>query len=133
MREIKFEYILKQEHGDKFQKRIFTIQDLEDFEMDTFLLECGLNIVTRRQYTGLKDKNGKEIFEGDILKWEGYVAQVVYRVTMGELYGPGFYLADEYDYAWGVMKRLSKKKRQQTYYEVIGNIYENPEFLKSSP
>lgn len=78
------------------------------------------------QSTGLVDKNGKEIYEGDILT-DG---SIKYLVRFEE------------EKACFIMKpilcgkTLFKKyeelsKRYMHYYEIIGNIYENPELLKS--
>jgi len=77
------------------------------------------------QYTGLKDKNGTKIFEGDILSNGDYVAQVVFGEFDGLM-------------AWHVL--INHKKQwalgsgdilgHNPYIEVIGNIYENPELIK---
>ena len=80
------------------------------------------------QYTGLKDKNGKEIFEGDIVKV--YDDYNVYGIMAGEIY--------EIYFAFGGF-RLKPKRNPKAKgnwvedgidFEVIGNIYENPELLK---
>lgn len=87
--------------------------------------ECQrVGINTLMQYTGLKDKNGKEIYEGDFVKGEytGYV----YLVKYGhEIYIPvvGFYFSRKRQYNSSVPKEPV---------EVIGNIYENPELLKGN-
>lgn len=69
------------------------------------------------QYTGLHDKNGKEIYEGDILK--------------GTFYG---FPMPEYDYVFQIYWDEKEKGFMASYFEpseceVIGNIYDNPELL----
>lgn len=74
------------------------------------------------QYTGLKDKNGKEIYEGDILGGEYYVDAVAGEVTIREDWGGCSFL----EYKGGGDDFLF---RECKHAEVIGNIYENPELL----
>ena len=66
------------------------------------------------QYTGLKDKNGKEIFEGDYIKSDH--RWITDKGILVEWVNGGFDIFCDSDY--GV---------DPEYCEVIGNIYENPE------
>jgi uncharacterized phage protein (TIGR01671 family) len=68
------------------------------------------------QYTGLKDKNGKEIYEGDILKYEWDGEE---KVDAIEFSPPIF------TYRGSMRWSLHRD-------EVIGNIYENPELLEEN-
>ncbi|WP_312507681.1 YopX family protein [Lysinibacillus sp.] len=69
------------------------------------------------QYTGLMDKNGKEIYEGDIVQFKS-IRDIIER-----------YEVEYTNYGeWAIgMHRLSMRFKSC---EVIGNIYENPELLE---
>ena len=95
---------------------------------------CEYQKIELMQYTGLKDKNGKEIYEGDIVRFNefyegdykqrGGVAVIVWDeeghsvCQVDKEDGEEFYICSTWD--------LSKNYGG----EIIGNIYENPELIK---
>jgi uncharacterized phage protein (TIGR01671 family) len=78
------------------------------------------------QYTGLKDKNGKGIYEGDITN-EGVVEWCDCLAYDGRgAKHSGFYFKDKYAGEYG---ELNYHKGFYEDIEVIGNVHENPELL----
>ena len=79
------------------------------------------------EYTGLTDKNGKKIFEGDILEFTYDDAKSFHIVQWS------------YEYAGWATQNIEEKYDAETMdfwdeyrecYEIIGNIHDNPELLK---
>lgn len=77
--------------------------------------------VVPMQHTGLHDKNGKEIYEGDIVRIDGCSGLV--EVFFG---GVSFRIKGNFEGSY-ILDPLRIDK-----YEVIGNIYENPGLLKEA-
>lgn len=85
--------------------------------------------------TGLKDKNGKEIHEGDIVRYafEYPEGEWVEEVSFGKISdGEGYY--HDYFLAWRTTDKDGDGHQSlldlEGYCEVIGNIHENPELLE---
>lgn len=94
------------------------------------------------QFTGLRDKNGNEIYEGDILRHAYPAGQTCYQILFGEWDNGDSYEDNERGIGWYlqvISSDLIDRKGSITGLlgypdykdlEIIGNIYENPELIK---
>ena len=79
------------------------------------------------QFTGLTDKNGKKIFEGDIAKMEEYIGTIVFnKKTCGFEFWFNVIVG-----AYGEKATWARNLAQISRLEVIGNVYDNPELLEA--
>ena len=76
---------------------------------------------TISQFTGLHDKNGKEIYEGDILE------DTLGRKKLVEYYKDGFWLNASLEGAEWCLRQVNSSSK------IIGNIYKNPELISKTP
>lgn len=101
------------------------------------LLNSGFSISDLDQCTGLRDKNGVLIWEGDVVKCEFSNKPCIVH------YGVGTFDSMHYKFMGFFLVRIGDHPKYEQYedtnfgdsdfskwYEVIGNIYENPELLE---
>ena len=105
----------------------------EYFNLQEIPHGCATCVAPPQQFTGLKDKNDKEIYEGDVV----CIPENDPTSTSGNAF-----LTVEYRYGGFGYVDLMTKKFENIYYligdvdvddcaEVIGNVFENPELLEN--
>jgi len=118
MREILFRG--KRQDVSKGKDWVYGDFNQHDVHHGTSILECGcINHGVRHetvgQYTGLKDKNGKMIFEGDIVQaCDGIMAKVYFDREIASFLADCSYLLKNHELT------------------IVGNIQDNPELLESA-
>lgn len=136
MRDIKFQFIYKglpfssTDNGFNWHKKVYSLDDFMNnslYELSDIHGSCEL--VAKRQFTGLTDKNGADIYEGDIFSGKSKV----FGCITGEVQ------LCEYDDAEGYQheKHLGWNINGAPIVdlvgdglEVIGNIHQHPELLE---
>lgn len=138
MREIKF----RAKHGKEWVYGDLHLNSgkMPHIHSDPFTLKS-INTETIGQYTGLKDKNGKEIYEGDILRSDeypfncdgvdNYFAEIVWADNVCCFYRITFKnpKSTVRGISHGICEQLDEEDIKS--FEVIGNIYDNKELLNS--
>jgi len=122
MREIKFRAWNKYPNGDKEAKPVmcFNAQNWAGFGE---LCKSDNNLILM-QYTGLKDKEGTEIYEGDVVRYNGNNWSIVYmHPSKDGKSSAGYYVVCGETTFYCFCETMKNIK-------VIGNIYQNPELLK---
>lgn len=91
--------------------------------VDWHLEQRKIDDIQLMQYTGLKDKNNKEIFEGDVVKWfSNRVEKAIVKFSNG-IFQLKIQEPENDDYYMDILHNWTST------IEVIGNLYENPELL----
>jgi len=101
----------------------------KDFFVDKSIILVSQPDWKLSRFTGLCDRNGEEIYEGDVLHKNQFVR---WARGEGEVYEKLMVVVE-----WGVsgfvLKRIGKSSKyilDMTKYEIIGNIFQNPELLE---
>lgn len=116
MREIKFKA------WDKLDKEMFNVESINFQERRVYedvVSYRNFNDIELMEYTGLKDKNNKEIYEGDIVTLHNSKYKVIFLNEEAR-----FVLRDD-EFEYEIPFTNNNNKRM----EIIGNIYENTELL----
>lgn len=112
---------------DKISKKMATPHAIIEESPAFFTLEHGYIIpkpddIVLMQCSGLKDKTGKLIYEGDIVNYESAETNLLSVIIEWQSYEAAFWLKDKNGICSSICDCAD--------FELLGNIYQNPELIK---
>lgn len=122
-RELKFRAWYNDKFHYNIEKHHVEHHSMSGFSGDVWDFSDWLKYAKVQQYTGLKDKNGGEIYEGDIL-----IFRPSYKESLGGQFGNAIFPTSFNDGSFRFGDEFAEQEAAN-YYEIIGNIFENPELL----
>lgn len=145
MDKIKIRYVWKRKRDDLIWMEIAPIECVEGNGDTPFILHNNslFDLISRDLFTGLKDKNGKDMIEGDIIRYcyhvnkppKDFVMVIEYHTKTLEI----GWEHDETMFCGFILKGIDENSEDGVWYtdipviediEIIGNIHENKELLK---
>lgn len=107
--------IIKFRAWDKDDSKMYLVDKLTTLEWITWIQKAeGKGNYELMQFTGLKDKNGKEIYEGDIIQIPDYAKPETFMVVV----------------EWRDTGCYNVNSDALHLIEIIGNVWEHPELIK---
>lgn len=114
-------------HGVTTGKAFINLNDWEAEDVDFEISPATGDVLM--QSTGLKDKNGVEIYEGDVVTISNIKG--VFKVIFDEWHSSFYAVNPDYADRSKNPKKSFGLTRASEFFEVIGNIYENPKLLEA--
>ena len=81
------------------------------------------------QFTGLKDKNGKEIYEGDVVEYETYNGKFIGKIVFEA--GMFIMACDKFADSYKALSDFSNSEEWCEELEILGDVHQNPDLLES--
>ena len=132
---------------DKYDKKLYRVCDIDFINSEATVITDEDRAEQERrkcknielmQFTALLDKNGKEIFEGDLIKTLRRGKDIIGEIAYCDKWA-SFYFGYNNPYGVGIAENdIFEWHYRETHddhiiiSEVVGNIYENPELLKEA-
>jgi uncharacterized phage protein (TIGR01671 family) len=117
LREIKFRCF------HKLKNKMYLSEEINHLHLSAFKTHVNCKFM---QYTGLKDKNGKEIYDGDILR----LILIDYADIPEDIFP---IRSEDFHESVCYLRQIISSNSEADSIEIIGNIYENPELLEGDP